>query len=134
MSTRKGFRPPPSLDPEKEKSVRSEEASRFILGDAAKQTPAAPAAPAPATPASVAPAAVREQYPWEEGDPRYLQNFMLRIPETEFLMLKWIAGTTYGESQNSIALAAVRDALEKLLTERGFRVRRNSKGLLEVDP
>lgn len=143
MTTRKAFSMPPTA--KRDQSVDSDEARRFILDPEGQRvaTPEPVSAPT-ASPAVASPPApdVRvgpppsqpsagSAYPWEEGDMRYQQTFMLRAPEREYLMLKWIAGTTYGESINSLMLDAMRSVIEREASKRGFIVHRDANGRIK---
>lgn len=70
--------------------------------------------------------------PWVDADRRYKRTVMLKIPEHEFFMLKWLAGTTYEGSQQGIALAAVRAEIKRRMAERGIVVEEGEDGALEV--
>lgn len=68
------------------------------------------------------------RFPWIGASPKHLKLTPLRMPEDESMMLKFIGETTYGESANSIMLAAVRKEIVKRLRDRGFKVSQDRKG------
>jgi hypothetical protein len=132
---------PPPLSKPKESVVNSEAATSFIESGGRIATPAASSAPAvtesqatgrrPGVSASAMSAP--SEKPWVEGDPRYKQTVMIKMPEHEYLMLKWLAQTTYGASQTSIVLDALRLHMTQLLEARGLTVSRREDGTLDAN-
>ena len=59
---------------------------------------------------------------------------MFKMPEPEYLMLKWLAETTYNANQNRIALVALRKEIKLRMAERGITVEESSDGVLQVVP
>ena len=121
---------PPPLSKPKEELIESAAAQAFIeRGD----TVAKPTAPVE-TPVLVPSAGVGEEgdMPWVSGDPRYKQTVMIKMPEHEYLMLKWMAQTTYGASQTSIVMEALRLHLDTLFVKRGFQTGRSPDGTMRV--
>jgi hypothetical protein len=88
----------------------------------------APASPSPAqaaTPAPeyhAAPQGERGLYPWLEANPRVKKAFNLRLDESDYLKLKWLGDTQYGESMHSIAIQAVNKAVAERLEALGIEV------------
>ena len=121
--------------------MNSEAATSFIESGGRIATPAASSAPAvtesqatgrrPGVSASAMSAP--SEKPWVEGDPRYKQTVMIKMPEHEYLMLKWLAQTTYGASQTSIVLDALRLHMTQLLEARGLTVSRREDGTLDAN-
>jgi len=132
---------PPPLSKPKESVVNSEAATSFIESGGRIAAPAASSSPAVtesqatsrrpgvSAPATSAPS----EKPWLEGDPRYKQTVMIKMPEHEYLMLKWLAQTTYGASQTSIVLDALRLHMTQLLEARGLTVSRREDGTLDAN-
>jgi hypothetical protein len=73
-----------------------------------------------------------QDYPWSDADKRYKQSVMLKIPEHEYRMLKWLAGTTYNASQNGIAVDAIRKAIIERMKEKGLTVSIGDDGTLTM--
>ncbi|MGF6641811.1 hypothetical protein [Paraburkholderia sp. MM6662-R1] len=102
---------PPAAPAARKKAQR---ATKAPPKPAAKQKPAAEAATKP--PAQPP----RQAYPWEGATPRIKQTFNLRMPEDDYLKLKWLGDTQYGETMHSIALAAVCEAVNARLKALGI--------------
>ncbi len=132
---------PPPLSKPKESVVNSEAATSFIESGGRIPTPAAASNPAVTIPQAAGKGPVMSgsamsapsERPWVEGDPRYKQTVMVKMPEHEYLMLKWLAQTTYGASQTSIVLDALRLHMTHLLEARGLTVSRRDDGTLNAN-
>lgn len=123
---------PPPLSKPKEALIESAAAQAFIeRGDAAAKPKAPVETPVPVAPASSG-AGEGAEMPWISGDPRYKQTVMIKMPEHEYLMLKWMAQTTYGASQTSIVMEALRLHLDTLFAKRGFQTGRNPDGTMRI--
>lgn len=55
--------------------------------------------------------------PGAEGNPRVIVPFVLRLQEPLHLDLKHVAAHTLGESMQSFAVRAIREAVEKRMAE-----------------
>lgn len=126
--------PPPLRNP-KEALIESDAAKAFIDGAPGHppigQTPAVSTTPT-ATP-GLAPSLGAMEIPWLGADHRYKQTVMVKMPEHEYMMLKWLAQTTYGASQTSIMLEAMRLHMDSLFAARGFSTGRDPDGTMRVD-
>lgn len=122
--------PPPLRNP-KEALIDSDAAKAFI--DGAAETPTVSTSPDPsAAPGRIASLGVMDP-PWLDADHRYKQTVMVKMPEHEYMMLKWLAQTTYGASQTSIMLEAMRQHMDSLFAARGFSTGRDPDGTMRVD-
>ena len=132
MKTPTGLVRPPLATADKERMLSTEAADQFI-----KQGRVSPSAPVTAPPVdrrlSAGPSS-SQPFPWVGADRRYKQSVMLKVPEYEYLIVKWLAETTYDASQNSIYLEAMREYVIPRLRERGFTVDRAADGSLIVTP
>ncbi len=70
-----------------------------------------------------------EAFPWMEAgvSPDRKRPCSIRMPETEYHMLRWLGETTYGEGFQSLMLAGARDVIKRMMLERGFRVQEDEK-------
>lgn len=82
--------------------------------------------------AAFVPAAAEQPFPWTNSDPRMKRQVMLNIPEHEFFMLKWLAQTTYGLSQNQLILQAIRKEIALRMTERELSVMFDENGMIKL--
>ncbi|WP_341744833.1 hypothetical protein [Azonexus hydrophilus] len=119
------FPRPPILTPE-EKAARlsSPEAAEFAAGtafphasDAVRQelNPTPTPTPTPTT------ARKKNVKPWVGLSSKHSKQKPFRMPENEAAMLDYVAGTTFGETVQSVTLAGVRAIVVKLLNEQGIR-------------
>ena len=123
---------PPPLSKPKEAMIESAAAQAFIeRGDAAAKPTVPVESSTPLAPVTGG-AGEGGEMPWLSGDPRYKQTVMIKMPEHEYLMLKWMAQTTYGASQTSIVMEALRLHLDTLFAKRGFQTGRNPDGTMRV--
>lgn len=130
-----------SLTPPPRKNI-SPALDQLVSGES--QTPASSAPSAPNTaPAAFAPpqpeassAAVSSIYasplpglPWEasEVSGHHKQLISLRVPEDEYLMVKFLGETTYNDSQQSIALRGLRNEIKRMMNERGIQIHEDPK-------
>lgn len=118
---------PPFLSGSRKDLLQTAEAERFV--QEGRIEPLQPSA-TPSVGAPVASAA--EPLPWEDADARFKQSVMIKVPEQEYLMLKWLAGTTYGASQTSMILEAMREYMTPRLEAKGLVVMHNEDGTLKV--
>lgn len=118
-----GFAKPPS-PAERAARLEAPGAAEFIDGRQSGTPPAPAQTSAISHPAS---------YPWVGKSADYTKQKPFRIPENEASMLEFVAGTTFGETAQSIQLAGVRYMTAKLLREKGFTVHEDPKtGALTV--
>lgn len=121
---------------EKLNRIGTPEAEQFIKDGAL--TPSTEAAPStPATGEAVLDTTNDElpaAYPWLDASPKHLKLVPLRMPEDEAMMLKYLGETTYGDSANSIMLAAVRKEIAKRMRDRGFKITLDKKGKISIMP
>ena len=93
----------------------------FIAGATAAPVdnkPKATPSPAKEKPAK---AVKTTSYPWEDKDPRIIQNFQLRLPSDLHAALKYFGDTTAGESMHSLILKTAFELAERLKKERGVK-------------
>ena len=61
--------------------------------------------------------------PWLDADPSKRVQKLFRLPADLSAMLRWVAGSTYGESEQSIAERAIRRELAHLMRAKGVPAR-----------
>lgn len=133
MKPTSGLVRPPLATAEKEKMLSSDAADQFVKQG--RMSPSPTGSTSASVPTSTSwTASSKQSVPWLGADRRYKQSVMLKVPEYEYLIVKWLAETTYDASQNSIYLEAMREYVIPRLRERGFTVDRAADGSLIVTP
>jgi hypothetical protein len=126
--------PAPAVDlenPALQSFIRGEGAPAAPAPEAAPGATAAPAAAprraevetapvsAPMSTAAATPAGAT-RYPWDDKSASHIKQYQLRLPERLHAMLEFLGETSYRESMHSIALAAIRAEVRRLLKARGI--------------
>lgn len=62
-------------------------------------------------------------YPWLSAQPDLRVQKPVRLPEDIAVMLKWLAGSTYGETEQAIAERAIRSEIARMMREKGVPAR-----------
>lgn len=119
---------PPNLK-DRDRALKDPKVLAFIEGEQAQ--PATPSSTTPAEPPSaptVPPSIILPQVapptklPWDGMSDSYLKQKPFRMYENEAEMLNYLGETTYGETSQSIFLAAIRAEMVRRFQERGFVV------------
>lgn len=133
MTQRSRLTPPPARP-----KLDTPEADAFIAG-----RPVSPSAPAP-HPAQAneadwgASAAIPRELqkvgglPWEGVLPGATKGLLVRMPESEYHMLRWLARSVYNTTLQELSMAVLRNFLEPALKAQGFEVTRDQAEMLQA--